>query len=429
MTKITRRTFNGILGGVGAAAALGVTGCANVGGGGRPHVVVVGGGFGGATAAKYIRRRDPSVQVTLIEPSETYYTCPFSNTVIAGINRINFIAQKYNKLADKYDINVIHDRVEAIDPAKRTLVTAGGTSMSYDRMVMSPGISFKWGAIDGYDEAAAERMPHAWNAGQQTELLRKQLAAMDDGGTVLICPPKNPFRCPPGPYERASLIAYYLKRNKPRSKVLILDPKDAFAKQGLFVEGWDKMYADLIEWVPAAKDGTIASVSAADMTVESELGEVHKGDVINVIPPQQAGAIAVRTGLTDGSGFCPVDQMTFESTIHPGIHVIGDASIASPMPKSGYSANSQGKAVAAAVVAMLKGQAVPTPGFMNTCYSLLAPDYGISVAAIYRMDGNKIAGVKGAGGVSPTGAQYQFRKKEADFAEGWYASIAQDSWA
>lgn len=425
MTKLTRRTFNGLLGTAGLVSAFGISGCAN--GPAGPHVVVVGGGFGGATAAKYIRRRDPNMRVTLIESSKVFHTCPFSNAVLAGFKDMAYITKSYDRLASAHGVNVVNDTVVAIDPAKKTVTTKGGATFTYDRCIVSPGIDFKWGALPGYDQAASEIMPHAWKAGAQTALLRKQLEAMPDGGVFVISSPGNPYRCPPGPYERAGLVAWYFKQKKPKSKILILDSKDAFAKQKLFMEGWDKAYGEMIEWVPANKNGKVMKVDAKGMIVETDFDK-HKASVANVIPPQQAGAIAFAAGLTDDSGFCPIDPVTFESTRQKGIHVIGDACIAGAMPKSGYSASSQGKVAAAAVIDLLNGRKPVAPSFINTCYSLIAPDYGISVAAVYEVADGKIAGVKGSGGVSPAGANYQFRKKEADFAEGWYASVSQDCW-
>lgn len=426
MNNISRRSFNRLLGVSGVVSTFGLVGCAAEGGSSGSRVVVVGGGFGGATAAKYIKRRDPSVNVTMIDAGKSHFTCPFSNTVIGGMKPLSYIERPFDKLA-KHGVNVVTDTVVAIDPAKKTVTTKGGSTFGYDRCIVSPGISMKWGAIEGYDEAASHVMPHAWQAGPQTALMRKQLEAMPDGGLVVIAAPANPFRCPPGPYERAALIAHYFKQHKPKSKILILDSKDAFAKQGLFMDGWEKAYGEMIEWVPAGKNGKVTKVDAKTNTVSTDFDH-HKASVANVIPPQSAGHIAHVAGLTDKSGFCPVDTHTFESKIHKGIHVIGDACIASPMPKSGYSANSQAKVTAAAVVAMLNGEKPAEPTFMNTCYSLVAPDYGISVAAVYKHQDGKLGGVKGAGGVSPKVANYQFRKKEADFAEGWYASISQDAW-
>ena len=313
-----------------------------------------------------------------------------------------------------------------VDVDSKTVTTASGDKFNYDRLVVSPGISFKWGAIEGYDAAASEVMPHAWKAGAQTSLLRKQLESMDDGGLVIIAPPGNPFRCPPGPYERACQIAYYLKHNKPKSKILILDAKDKFSKQGLFTQGWKARYDGMIEWVPAADTGGgVTSVDPSNMTVSTDFDE-YKADVVNVIPPQKAGSIARTAGLANDSGWCPVDLGTFESKIHAGVHVIGDASIATGMPKSGYAANSQAKVCAAAIVASLNDHDMADPSYVNTCYSLIASDYGISVAAVYRLaeDRSKIAKV--AGGLTPSDASADALQREVQYAYSWYDNIVAD---
>jgi len=386
------------------------------------RIVIVGGGFGGATCARYLRRLAPGLDVSLIDPNDAFVTCPFSNTVIAGINDLDYVTHGYDGLRGA-GVTVIKDSVTAIDPDAGNVRLAGGDAVPYDRLVVSPGIDFKWGAIEGYDEAAAEIMPHAWKAGPQTALLRSQLEAMDDGGVVVIAVPPNPFRCPPGPYERASLIAYYLKTQKPRSKILLLDAKDAFSKQGLFMEAWETLYGDMIEWVPFAQNGNFTRVDTSTMTIFSEFGE-HQGDVINVIPPQRAAAVVDTAGLTDGGDWCMIDQSTFESIVVPGIHVLGDAAIAGAMPKSGFSAGSQAKTCAHIIVAMQSGGPLPTPSFINTCYSLAAPDYGFSVAAVYRLgDDGTITAVEGAGGVSPSGASAAIRTLEAAYARSWYANI------
>lgn len=427
MVKITRRHFNQLAAATGAVAATGTVLAPNVGRAAAPKVIVVGGGFGGATAARYIKKAAPAVEVTLVEPATTFYTCPFSNTVIGGINRMSFIERKYDTLS-KEGIVVVHAKAEGLDADARSVTLEDGSTLKYDRLIVSPGISLRWDAIQGYDAAAAEIMPHAWKAGPQTELLRGQLEEMEDGGLVVIAPPENPFRCPPGPYERASLIANYLNRNKPKSKLLILDAKDKFSKQALFEQGWGQLYPQgMIEWVPASKDGKVLSVDPKTMTVKTEFAE-HKAAVANIIPPQKAGEVAEKFGLTDDSGWCPVNPYTFESTQVPNVHVIGDAAVAGAMPKSGYAANSQGKAVALAAVALLDGKAVTTPSFINTCYSLVSPDYGISVAAVYTVKDGAIAAVQGAGGTSPLDASYDSRLLEAEFAFGWYLGIAEDCW-
>ncbi len=391
------------------------------------RVVVVGGGFGGATCAKYLRRLDPNIQVTLIEPSTKFVTCPFSNYVLGGFRTLDSITHNYDALRTKHGVNVVHDTVTAIDAAGKKVMLASGKTLTYDRVVVSPGIDFKWNAIEGYDEKASATLPHAWKAGAQTTLLRKQLEAMKDGGTFIMVAPPNPFRCPPGPYERASMVAHYFKAHKPKSKILILDPKDKFSKQGLFEAGWNKLYPGMIEWVSGAKGGKARGVDVKTRTVDAELVK-YKGDVVNVIPPQTAGSIALAAGLANESGFCPVDPKTFESKLHAGVHVIGDAAIAGAMPKSGFAANSQAKMCAHAVVSLLHGDPIADASFVNTCYSLLSPDYGISVAGVYRVTDQGISEIAGAGGVSPKDADDAFRKDEAKYALGWYASISADIW-
>ncbi len=414
----------------GAVAAIGAIGLPNIVLGQGKKVVVVGGGTGGATAAKYIKMADPSIDVTVIEPNKEYYTCYLSNEVLSGDRTLESIKHGYDGLK-AHGVNVVHEKATGIDGEKKVVKTEGG-EYPFDRCIVSPGVSMLYGKIEGYSKEAAEKMPHAWKAGEQTKLLRGQLEAMDDGGVVVIVAPPNPFRCPPGPYERASQIAMYLKEAKPKSKVLILDSKQKFSKQGLFTQGWERLYGfgtenSLIEWQPGP-DAAVVSVNADDMSVETSFGDSVKGAVINVIPPQSAGKIAVDSGLADDSGWCPVDKKSFESTLMPGVHVIGDACIATAMPKSGYSANSQGKVAAAAVVSLLNGEEVGTPSYVNTCYSIIGKDYGISVAAVYRLseDGATIAGVEGAGGLTPMDAEPFALAREVQYAYSWYNNIVHD---
>jgi sulfide dehydrogenase [flavocytochrome c] flavoprotein subunit len=426
MTRITRRDF------VSSVGALGTTvlgwpalGRAKATGG---RVVVIGGGFGGASCASYLRRLSADVEVTLVERDSKFITCPFSNAVLGGLYDMDFITHDFKALGDSYGVNVVHDSAIDVDPDARKVSLGGGLQLPYDRLVVSPGIDFRWDEIEGYDEAASKSMPHAWKAGEQTTLLRRQLEAMPDGGVVIIAAPANPFRCPPGPYERASLIAHYLKHNKPRSKILILDAKPKFSKQPLFEQGWQALYPGMIEWISEEEGGAIDGVDVKAMTVNPTFGERTRGDVINVIPPQKASAIAELAGLTDDNGWCPIDQGTFESRLQKHVHVIGDASTAAPMPKSGFAASSQGKVCATAIVASLSGQEMPTPSLVNTCYSLVGPDYGISVAAVYRLGDDGIAAVQGAGGVSPKDADAGFRAAESRYAVGWYQSITKNIW-
>lgn len=388
------------------------------------RVVVIGGGFGGATAAKYLRQGDPSLNVTLVQRDARFVTCPFSNLVIGGLRDINDIAHGYDALRNKHGVDVVIDEAVAVDPGKRTVKLLGGRTLEYDRLILSPGIDLRYDALEGYDEAAARVMPHAWQAGPQTALLRRQIEAMPDGGLVLICPPANPFRCPPGPYERASMIAHYLKANKPKSKIMILDAKGNFSKQGLFTQGWQALYPGMIEWLPAEGGGKVLRVDAGALGVETDFG-LQKGNVVNVIPPQRAGRIAQLAGCTDDSGWCPIDTNTFESKLQPGIHVIGDASVASPMPKSATSANSQAKAAAAAIVSQLNGDPVTAATFANTCYSLVAPDHAISVTTVYA---NTAEGLEAtSNGLSPMDATEAERQLEASYTEGWYRGITLDA--
>ena len=428
MRNLTRRNFVQMVGAVGAASSLLGWPAVSLAGKASGRVVIVGGGFGGASCAKYLRRLAPGLDVTLIERDSQFITCPFSNAVLGGLYDIDYITHGYDAMKNLHGVKVVHDSATGIDPAAKTVSLAGGSSLPYDRLVVSPGIDIQWGAVEGYDQAASEVMPHAWKAGPQTLLLRRQLQDMPDGGVVIVAPPRNPFRCPPGPYERVSLIAHYLKQSKPRSKILIYDAKDKFSKQPLFEQGWQALYPGMIEWISESEGGAIEGVDVSNMTVQPTFGDPVKADVINLIPPQKAGAIARAAGLNGDGAWCPVNQRTFESTVHQDIHVIGDAAIANPMPKSGFAASSQGKVCAAAIAAAFSGQEMPDPSYVNTCYSLLAPDYGISVAAVYRMGENGIEAVQGAGGVSPKDAPDSFRREEARYTVGWYQGITSDVW-
>jgi len=420
----TRRQFLKTAGATGAGTALVLSGCAGMEGSGG-KVVVIGGGFGGATAARYVKMWSPNTDVTLIEPSRSYVTCPFSNYVLGGFNTLDKITHGYGGLTGA-GIKVVHEAATAVDTAKKTVSTASGT-MSYDRLIVAPGIDFIWDGVPGYSEAASEAAPHAWKAGPQTALLARQLEAMSDGGTVVISVPRGPFRCPPGPYERASMIAWYLKGKKPRSKVIIVDPADNFSKQGLFLEGWKKHYGNLIKWVPGKDGGKVERVDVAAKTVKTE-GETIKAAVMNIIPPQRAGAIARTAGVVDNTGWCPIDPLTFESKLVKGVHVVGDATIAAPLPKSGTAANTEAKIAAAAVVEMLAGRMPSPQALSNTCYSLVTPDWGISVTAVHSNTASGITTPQGSGGVSPAGRDDAFRKQEAAYARAWYASITKDAW-
>ena len=423
---LTRRQMLKTIGHLAGACALGVS-TPLLASGTAGRVVVVGGGFGGATAAKYLKRRNPLIEVTLIEPSPQFYTCPFSNLYLGGLRDFDAQTHGFDELR-ALGVRVIQDYAQDVDAVGKKLKLATGAQLGYDKLVLSPGIDIRWNALSGYDEAAAQLAPHAWKAGQQTLILKRQLDAMPDGGVYLMVAPANPFRCPPGPYERASMVAYYLKTHKPKSKILILDAKNNFSKQTLFMDGWKRLYGDMIEWVPANKDGNVIRVEAQTLTVETEFNVKHKASVLNVIPPQAAGLIAQRAGVTNKSGWVPVKAQTFESSQVPDIYVVGDATIAAPMPKSGFCANAQAKVAAAAIVNALAGKEASTASWANTCYSLVGPDYGISVAGVYGVSEGKIVEIKGSGGVSPREASDEIRKREADYGTAWYNAIAQDTW-
>ena len=397
--------------------------------GASARVVVVGGGFGGATVARYLRAWAPRVQVTLVEPAERFVTCPFSNHYLAGLRTWDSISHGYDGLRAA-GVQVIHARAEAVDVdgQRRSLRLHTGQRLQWDRLVLSPGVDMRWDALEGYDRAAAALAPHAWKAGAQTQLLRRQLQAMPDGGVFVMVIPDNPFRCPPGPYERASLVAHYLQQHKPRSKILLLDAKNNFSKKELFLPAWRALYGDLIEWVSLAQDGQVVRVDAQALEVETAFGTRHKAAVLNVIAPQQAGLIAQRAGVTDASGWAPVRGEDFASQQVAAIHVLGDAALAGPIPKSGFAASSQGKLVAAALAAQLAQQPMPTAVYANTCYSLLAPDYGISVAGMYRAEQGRIVDVPHTVGISPLQASAAYRAAEARHGSAWYAAISADIW-
>jgi sulfide dehydrogenase [flavocytochrome c] flavoprotein chain len=387
------------------------------------RIVVVGGGFGGAGCARALRQIDPKLNVTLIEPNRTFTACPFSNEVIAGLRGLETQQFSYDKISAE-GVTVIAQAAMRIDPRTHTVGLADGSSLAYDRLVLAPGIDLRFDALPGYDEAAAEKMPHAWKAGEQTALLRRQLEAMDDGGLVTLAVPASPSRCPPAPYERASLIAYYLKTAKPRAKVLILDAKDTFPQQRLFENAWKELYPGMIERVSLSQGGRVVSVDPATRTLVTDFGN-YAADVANVIPPQKAGRIAEIAGAVDNTGWCPIDPVTFASKLVPDVHVIGDASIAGGIPKSASAANAEAKACAAAIVSLLAGNPPPVPRLVGACYNTVAPDYAFSLSGIYLPRDGMFAEIEGR--TSPVDAPPEVRRHEAEIAQSWYHSITAET--
>ncbi|WP_421906526.1 FCSD flavin-binding domain-containing protein [Mameliella sp.] len=416
---LNRRTF---LGTAAAAASLSAP-MVQAAGHGKPRVVVIGGGAGGATAARYIAKDSQGeIAVTLIEPTRTYYTCFFSNLYIGGFRDLQSIAHDYSTLASEYGINVVHDWAVGVDRDARTVSLAGGGSLPYDRLVISPGIDFVDGAVPGWDLSAQTAMPHAYKAGTQTALLKAQIESMPEGGTYVMVAPPNPYRCPPGPYERISMVAHVLKATNPTAKILIADPKANFSKQALFEEGWNKHYAGMIERIGPDFGGGNVSVNPDTMEVDID-GEVVKADVCNVIPAQKAGAICAAAGLTEGN-WAPVSGHTMQSRLDENIHILGDATNQGDMPKSGFSANSQAKVAAMAVRGAMTGSRVFPAKFSNTCWSLIDADDGIKVGASYEATDEKIA--KTDGFISETGEDAALRKATYEESIGWYAGITSD---
>lgn len=417
--NFNRRLFLGT--GVAAATTLAAP---NVfaAGHGKPRVVVVGGGAGGATAARYIAKDSKgAIDVTLIEPSRMYYTCFFSNLYLGGIKTIDDLGHSYGTMAAG-GVNVVHDWAVGVDRDAKTVSLAGGGSVTYDKLILSPGIDFVDGAVEGWDLSSQNAMPHAYKGGSQTELLKSQIAAMPQGGTFAMVAPPNPYRCPPGPYERVSMVAHYLKANNPTAKIIVADPKPKFSKQGLFQEGWANHYDGMIDWIGDDFGGGNVSVDPDAMTVTID-GEVTKVDVCNVIPAMKAGRIAELAGVTDGN-WAPVNAADMSTKADADVYVLGDASQQGDMPKSGFSANSQAKVCANAVRGALTGSKVFPAKFSNTCWSLIDTNDGVKVGATYEATDEKISKVDGF--ISQTGETAEMRKATYEESEGWYAGITAD---
>lgn len=393
----------------------------------RPRVIVVGAGFGGATCAKYLRLLAPEVAVLLIDQRTEFLTGPFSNLVIAGLRTPASIARRTAAIGRAHGIDSRVERVTDIDPVRLIVSTAAGKSYRADRIVVSPGIAMRWDAIEGLDEERSATMPHAWTGGPQVLALRRRLAQVADGGTILIGSPPNPYRCPPGPYERASLMAYALIRSgRARTKIIVADAKDDFSKSALFRFEWDRLYPQMIDWIARGSGGEVVRVDAASGRVwlRGSAAPIVT-QLASIIPPQRAGLLAERAGLVDESGWCPVKPEDFESTKHAGVHVIGDAALGAPMPKSAFAANSQAKLCASAIAAALRGAPAPEARLLNTCYSMVSDRAAISVSGYYGAVDGKLSTL--SEGISPLSGDAELRAREARQARAWYASVTADS--
>ncbi|MCY0095616.1 NAD(P)/FAD-dependent oxidoreductase [Hoeflea ulvae] len=421
MAGLTRRQF-GLLTGAGAAALTLPT---YLRAQGKPRVVVIGGGAGGATVARYIAKdSDGAIDVTLIENSDVYTTCFYSNLYVGGFRSFDSITHSYDGLQSNYGITKVTGMATGVDREAKTVTMADGATISYDRLVVAPGIDLIWDSVEGYSEDLSEVAPHAWKAGPQTKLLKAGLDAIENGQQILMVAPPNPYRCPPGPYERASMMAHVLKaKGLSDSKVIILDPKDKFSKQGVFQEGWEKHYPGMIEWYGPDVHGGIVSVDVGNGTVETDL-DTFKGAFMNIIPAQKAGAIAAAAGLADDSGFCPIEPESMRSTMDEAVFVIGDACIAGDMPKSGFSANSQAKVAAMTIRGDLVDAKVFPARYANTCWSLIETDDSVKVGAQYEPGDGKIASTQSF--VSQMDEDAALRKANYEESAGWYAGITAD---
>lgn len=393
----------------------------------KARVIVIGAGYGGATCAKTLRALSPQVDVLLIDARARWCTGPFTNLAVTGLASVEHITRSTADIGRAHGVRTRVETVTAIDPVAMTVTLAGGERLKADRIVVSPGVGMRWGAIEGLTAELSGAMPHAWTGDAQVQALRDRIDALPDGATVLIAAPPNPYRCPPGPYERASLIAErLLTTGRKRCKILIADAKDDFTKRPLFLAEWDERYSGMIEWISRSKGGEVVRVDPAtgEVWLRDQAASIDT-HLASVVPPQQAAAIAGAADLADESGWCPVHPQRFESTRHAGIHVIGDATIASPMPKSAFAANSQAKLCAAAIAATLDGRAAPDARMINTCYSLVAHDAAISVSGFYSAASGRIAIV--SEGLSPLSPPDGLRQREAAQAHDWYESISTDS--
>lgn len=421
MSQINRRKFNAML----AAGAAAIAAPVPLLGQAKPRVVVIGGGAGGATAARYLASDSKgALDVTLIENSKTYTTCFYSNLYLGDFRSFDSITHSYDELASTFDINLINSYAQEIDRSARMVKLSDGTEVPYDRLIVAPGIDLIYDSVPGYSEEAAQIAPHAWQGGPQTELLKTKMDALENGQNIVMVAPPNPYRCPPGPYERVSMMAHMIKsKGFTDSGIVILDVKPKFSKQGLFSEGWERHYPGIVEWIPPEIHGGITEVDVNAGTVETDL-DTFEGALLNIIPANKAGEIASSAGLTDESGFCQIDSESMRSMVDENIFVIGDASVAGAMPKSGFAANSQAKVAAMNIRGDLTDSRVFPARYANTCWSLIATDDGVKVGAQYASEDGKIVATSKF--VSQTGEDDALRKTTYEESIGWYDSITTD---
>lgn len=416
-TPLSRRQLMGS-----AGTALGVAACSGL----TARIVVVGGGFAGANAARTLKQLEPSLAVTVIEPSRRYVAAPGSNLVIVGELGIDELTSGFDDLR-RLGIEVVHEAVTTIDTDRRAVLMAGGNILSYDRLIIAAGVSLRFDAISGLSQATAQTIPHGWLAGDQTTLLKRQLAYMPDGGTFILCPPAGPIQGPVAPYERASLIASWMSKHKPRAKLIIVDPSESFVMQDLFRDVWAEAFGRNLEWT-GTLNHRIVRVDPLARSVTTEFGDTFTADVLNVIPSQRASNVTASAGLRDSSGWCPVNPRTFESALRPGVHVIGDAADLGPIPKTALTALIAGRLVAATIVATLRGREPPELMFASVLQALVTPDHGISTADVFRLVGGRWTATVGAGGPSPRAADAGYRKREAGVITSWIHTAIASTW-
>ena len=424
MTALTRRRFTALSAASIVSLSSGSLFAPRAFGQAKPRLVVIGGGPAGGTVARYVNKDSAgAIEVTLIEPLQTFTTCFFSNLYVGGFRTAQSLTHGYDKVRSE-GVAVVHDAAGSIDRDKKEIALASGRRVPYDRLVVAPGIDLKWDSVPGYSEAAAEVMPHAWKPGAQTELLVRRLNAVNDGDVVVMIAPPNPYRCPPGPYERASMFAHVLKsKGLNKARIVILDPKPSFSKQALFMDGWEKHYGGMIEWQDPKVHGGIKSVDPTTSEVKTDLA-TYKASLVNVIPAQMAGKIARDAGLADQSGFCPIDPETMKSKTDANIFVVGDACIPGDMPKSAFSANSQAKVAAVTIRGELTNARTFPARYSNTCWSLIAPDDDVKIGGTYEPGDGKIK--QATTFVSQKGEPADTRKQNYKESIDWYASIVAD---